>query len=242
MVDYDIDGDIDLFIGSGPASGSPARDFIYRNFRQEYSVPFYLDRIDTGIIGTDLVDGQNWNWIDYDNDGDLDAFLTNYSQNVLNRLYRCDDPHYYVKMTAAQVGTIVSDPGFYLSNTWGDFDNDGDIDCFLTRDASQTSRYYTNNGNGTYKIDTIAFTQPPVQYTSFVVMIMTHLDLCIRNQQFKRALQNETQNGNKWIIYGVFSGPTTIFPIICPGNYCKNKGNNNSIPVWQLEKQCTKQL
>jgi hypothetical protein len=59
-------------------------------------------------------------------------------------------------MTAAQVGTIVTDAGLWLTNTWGDFDNDGDLDCYLTTDAGQ-NRYYSNNGQGFFtRIDTLA--------------------------------------------------------------------------------------
>lgn len=240
--DYDMDGDIDLFIGSGPASGIPARDFIFRNFRNEYSQPFYLQRIDTGIIGTDLVDGQNWNWIDYDNDGDLDAFLTNYSTNVLNRLYRCEGPHYYVKMTAAQVGTIVSDPGSYLANLWTDFDNDGDLDCFLTRD-SQTPLYYTNNGNGTFtRKDSLAFS-----FTGGSTYGATAGDydndgdvdlFVLGNVNTKGLYRNDIPATNKWINIkctgsapaGNFSNRSAIGTII------RLKANINGNPVWQIRE------
>ncbi len=144
--DYDQDGDMDLFIGSGPG-GSTSTDFLYKNLLIETGIPD-LVRLLTVPLATDQVDGQVWNWIDYDNDGDLDAFLTNYS-TVPNNLYRNNNGT-YERMTAAQVGTIVSDPGSYLANLWGDFDNDGDLDCFVTRDVPQQSRYYNNNGNGTF--------------------------------------------------------------------------------------------
>ncbi|HEY3251491.1 MAG TPA: FG-GAP-like repeat-containing protein [Ignavibacteria bacterium] len=241
--DYDMDGDIDLFIGSGPATGNPARDFLYRNFRHEYSIPFYLQRIDTGIIGTDLVDGQNWNWIDYDNDGDLDAFLTNYSQNVLNRLYRCDGPYYYVKMTAVQAGTIVSDPGSYLANTWGDFDNDGDLDCFLTRDGGQTSRYYTNNNNGTFtRIDTLAVCQPPG--TTYGASSGDYdndgdLDLFVAGTTNSKGLyRNVSNNNNKWVnIKCVGSGPNNNFSNKSAlGTVLRVKAIINGNPVWQIRE------
>lgn len=240
--DYDMDGDIDLFIGSGPANNNPARDYLFRNFLTEFNTP-YLQRIDTGIIGTDLVDGQNWNWIDYDNDGDLDAFLTNYSQNVNNNLYRCDGLRYYVKTTQAEVGTIVSDPGRYLSNLWGDFDNDGDLDCFVTRDGSQSSYYYNNNGNGTFtRIDTLAIvtgTGPGYGATAGDYDNDGDLDLFVAgNTNSKGLYRNDTQNGNKWVnIRCVGGGPAEgLSNLSALGTIVRAKATINNNPTWQIRE------
>ena len=241
--DYDQDGDIDLFIGTGPADNIGSRDYLFRNLLKELNTPYYFNRIDTGIIGTDIVDGQNWNWIDYDNDGDFDAFLTNYSQNILNRLYRCEGPRYYVRMTQAQVGTIVTDPGAYLANNWGDFDNDGDLDCFLTRDAGQTNRYYSNNGNGTFtRIDTMAIT--PGLGTNYGASIGDYdsdgrLDLFVAGTTASKGLyHNETPNGNKWVnIRCIGSGPNNNFSNKSAlGTIVKTKATINSNPVWQIRE------
>ncbi len=145
--DFDLDGDVDLFIGSGPVSVA-ARDFLYRNQLTETGNAVFV-RINDDPIGTDLVDGQVWNWIDYDNDGDLDAYLTNYSggtpRGLQNNLYHNDGGTY----TRITTGSIVSEIGQSLANTWGDFDNDGDLDVFVTNDNAN-SRYYRNNGDGTF--------------------------------------------------------------------------------------------
>ena len=145
--DFDSDGDMDLFIASGPA-GTLARDYLFYNRIIETGAP-YFERINSGILGTDLVDGQVWNWIDYDNDGDMDAYLTNYTATVPNNLYRNEGSQVFIKTTEQQVGTIVSDIGKGLTNVWGDFDNDGDLDCIVTNDNAET-KYYTNNNDGTF--------------------------------------------------------------------------------------------
>ncbi len=146
--DYDLDGDSDLFIGSGPVNNKE-RDYLYKNLLTESGIPEFV-RIEDSPIGTDVLDGQVWNWIDYDNDGDLDAYVTNYSggsnNGMQNNLYRNDGDQILTKITT---GSIVEDVGFSLSNVWGDFDNDGDLDVFVTNEFP-TNKYYSNNGDGTF--------------------------------------------------------------------------------------------
>ena len=239
--DYDQDGDIDLFIGTGPANNIGGKDYLFRNYLKEQNVPYYYNRIDTGIIGNDIVDGQNWNWIDIDNDGDLDACLTNYSTNILNRIYRCEAPRYYVKMTSAQVGTIVSDAGNWLGNTWGDFDNDGDIDCFITNDAG-FSRYYSNNGSGFFtRIDTLAININGQTYgaASSDYDNDGDLDLFIAGTTATKGLfRNETNNNNKWInLHCIGSGPTPgMTNKSALGTIVKIKAVINGVPKWQIRE------
>jgi hypothetical protein len=149
--DYDLDGDLDHFIGSGPANGTPVPDNLYRNRLKESGTATF-ERITDAPIATDLQDGQIWNWIDYDNDGDFDAYLTNWGgantpPGTTNRLYRNDGGTF----TAVTSGPLVTDIGVSLSSVWGDFDNDGDLDCYVTTDATTLPAfYYQNNGDGTF--------------------------------------------------------------------------------------------
>lgn len=143
--DYDNDGDVDLFIGSGRVNGSLSRDYLFDNNHFPGTGPLF-SRNNSMPLGTDLHDGQIWNWIDFDNDGDLDAFLTNYSGTTpttgyQNEMYRNDNGT-FVQLTVADVGPIVTDLGHSLSNTWGDFDNDGDIDCIVTNENMEGNVYY----------------------------------------------------------------------------------------------------
>ncbi len=220
--DYDLDGDLDLFIGSGPATGVLAPDFLFQNHLKEKNKAFFT-RILSNPIGTDLLDGQVWNWIDYDNDGDLDGFITNYNYPTPNNLYRNDNGT-FVKMTAAQVGTIVSDKGLFLSNTWGDFDNDGDLDCLTSRDNGQGSApgnciYYVNNGDGTFSSqpNSVLFTQ-----TNFASCVTYgdydrdgDLDIYATsgNKSFGGLFKNDLANGNAWVNFhctGVASNRAAI--------------------------------
>ena len=150
--DYDADGDFDLFVGSGPADGSQAPDYLYKNLLTE-SGEATFERIN-GLPLAKNADGQVWNWIDYDNDGDLDAFRTNYSGGVAGGLrddfFRNDDGT-FVPVTT---GLLVTLSGQSLANVWGDYDNDGFIDVFVVEDGFPTgaaNRLFRNDGNGGFE-------------------------------------------------------------------------------------------
>lgn len=145
--DFDQDGDIDLFIASGPANGTGQSDYLYRNMLVETgSVDFV--RIDDLVIGTDLQDGQVWNLIDYDNDGDYDAFVTNYG-GAIDHFYRNDGGTYI------SISNALTLPGQHLANSWADTDNDGDLDVVVTGEAGTT---FFRNDNGTFNNMSTAFT------------------------------------------------------------------------------------
>ncbi|TPW17351.1 MAG: ASPIC/UnbV domain-containing protein, partial [bacterium] len=148
--DFDLDGDPDLSIGAGPVNGSFDVDYLYRNLSREGGTPL-LSRLLLAPPATDTRDGQVWNWVDIDNDGDLDLFITNYGafSPLVNDLYR-NNAGSYVKQTEAQAGAIVTEPTRSLASIWGDFDNDGDLDAVVTNDAGTGNRYYRNDGTGIF--------------------------------------------------------------------------------------------
>ncbi len=145
--DYDLDGDLDFFIGSGPAVVQTGLDDLYKNLLKETGVPGF-ERILQAPIATDLGDGQMWNWIDIDNDRDLDAYRTNWGgQSFLivrrNDLY-LNNGGTFVALSGEP---IVDDMDGSLSSIWQDYDNDGDIDCYVVN--SGPNKYYRNVG-GTF--------------------------------------------------------------------------------------------
>ncbi len=138
--DYDLDGDMDLFVASGPG-GSAGPDFCYKNLKMETGMDS-LQPMTSELFTTQLQDGQCYNFIDFDNDGDLDLCLTNYG-GAPTRFYVNNSGTYALQTTpfTAQVHN--------LANDWGDFDNDGDLDVMITNDQVAT-KYYKNNGDGTF--------------------------------------------------------------------------------------------
>ena len=146
--DFDLDGDLDLFIGTGPAVAVGAPDNLYRNMFTETGAAGFT-RITTPPIATDTNDGQAWTWIDYDNDRDLDAFVTNWGGGNPalrpNRLYRNDNGT-FTRITGQP---LVTDADQSLSGVWGDYDNDGDLDVVVANSGSPNS-YYQNLGGGAF--------------------------------------------------------------------------------------------
>ena len=89
-------------------------------------------------------------WGDCDNDGDLDLFVANGGDtpNQNNLLYRNNGDGTFTKITA---GEIVNDGGWSQGSSWGDYDNDGDLDLFVANSyGSQNNFLYRNNGDGTF--------------------------------------------------------------------------------------------
>ncbi|NNE09237.1 MAG: hypothetical protein HKN20_11805, partial [Gemmatimonadetes bacterium] len=230
--DYDQDLDMDLFIAAGPASGNLEPDYLYRNDAGT------LNRIFTDPIATDTADGQTWNWIDYDNDGDLDAYLTNYNSATPGYLYR-NDAGTYARMTAATAGPIVSNTGLALSNHWHDYDNDGDVDCIITYDGIKSAEYYSNDGDGSFtKLLTTGATGQPGPNAGVAAADYDgdgDLDLFLNGSAASKALfRNDTANGNAWIIIEcVGAGGPGGSNLSALGTAVYTKANIGGGDVWQ---------
>jgi hypothetical protein len=103
-----------------------------------------------GIVGdalvTDTGEAISGSWGDYDNDGDLDVFLSKLSgQN--NSLFRNNGNGSFTKIT---MGSIVNDSGDSYGAAWADFDNDGDLDLFVPNGTNQNNFVYRNDGSGAF--------------------------------------------------------------------------------------------
>ena len=139
--DYNNDGYLDLFVANEARQGN----YLYRN---DGPPNFTFTKIIEGEIVKDIATSRSCSWADYDNDGDLDLFVAN-RKGGNNFLYRNDGPPMYT-FTKIKDGEIVNDGGEALSGSWGDYDNDGDLDLFVAKGA-QRNFLYANNGNGTFR-------------------------------------------------------------------------------------------
>lgn len=130
----DIDGDWkqDLFI----ANESGSTNYMYKNNGNGYFTKI------TGVSPT-TSGGVSWSssWGDYDNDGDFDLFVAN-NNNQKNFLFRNDGNFTFTRITN---DPIVNENGYYASSGWGDYDNDGDLDMFVTQAYGPANIYLKNH-------------------------------------------------------------------------------------------------
>ena len=123
--DYDNDGLLDLYVTRSGGTTATNKNLLFHN---EGGNAF--TKVLTGTPVTDAFISRSVNWTDIDSDGDLDLFVTN--ENDQNEsLYRNDGAGVFTKLTN---GPLLNDGGKTMSSSWGDYDNDGDLDVFLAND------------------------------------------------------------------------------------------------------------
>lgn len=134
--DFDQDGNIDILITGKDASLSPV-SFVYRN-NGDNTFSF----ANAGLVGTALGPA---NWIDFDNDGDLDIMLSGQNAGCGNASTRL-----YVNNGVGDFSEFPAGLSYVerAASAWGDFDNDGDSDLVLTGiSGSHTTKLYSNDLN-----------------------------------------------------------------------------------------------
>lgn len=87
------------------------------------------------------------NWLDFDNDGDKDLFIT--SDTDGNMLLEQTGNFDFQDITLAS--GISTSNMFTYGSSWGDINNDGFLDLFISNRTNTTPNIlYKNNGNGTF--------------------------------------------------------------------------------------------
>ncbi len=233
-IDYDLDGDTDLFIASGPA-GTAAPDYIYRNMWVETGTPG-LERIDDIPFATDPQDGQCYNVTDYDLDGDLDMYVTNYN-GAPNRFYENQNG------TFSSISNNLTFNGPMLGNCWGDFDNDGDEDVLITGDNIPAAGYYENQ-SGTFVKTSNPFDPTFIGANISGLTIGDYdedgdLDFFANGGAGRRALyKNDLSNANHWVQFDL----TGVMPSnrAALGTTIALKTTINGSEIW-LQRQVSAQ-
>lgn len=161
--DFNNDGFIDIYLANYELPVEPlgqgTQDRLYMNVDGKEFVDVATDvGMDEGAFPKC---GRGANFVDFDNDGDLDLFVSN---------YRLDPNFLYVnqgdgtfKELAQKYGVqgVKKSPAYYghtIGSVFSDFDNDGDFDLFSANlahpwfiDVSDMSMLFENEGASEYK-------------------------------------------------------------------------------------------
>lgn len=146
FADYDNDGFRDVFIGNWGSE-----NLLFRaNGDGTFSDVTSFMGVDGGSAQTSAAC-----WLDYDNDGWLDLYVTNYDlaaggrPDYRNVLYHNNEGVNFSDVTTA-AGVADSADRAPLAVIAFDFDNDLDNDIFIANDRFQRQTLFRNNGNGTF--------------------------------------------------------------------------------------------
>lgn len=165
--DFDNDGFDDLFVAG------VNRNSLFRNLGNGR----FADITDkAGVAGVDAVYGKMWaisaGWFDYDNDGRLDLFVSNYVawdpvaeaactppdqryychpnsyRGLPNQLFRNNGDGTFTDVSAP--AGIARHIGKGMGVAFADYDNDGYTDVFVANDSVR-SFLFRNRGDGTFQ-------------------------------------------------------------------------------------------
>ncbi|MEO1032534.1 MAG: FG-GAP-like repeat-containing protein [Bacteroidota bacterium] len=141
-VDYDNDGDKDLFVVSDTSNGS-------RLYKRDANDVFTNVTVDAGLP-TDNLETHSVSWGDIDNDGCLELYMSNRTENspIINYLFKnnCDGTFTDITFTSG----VVSGAALTYCSGFFDFNNDGWQDLFVSNDKTFPNYLYKNNGDGTF--------------------------------------------------------------------------------------------
>ena len=126
LADLDGDGDLDAYLvqsgwnlAAGPPPNAPANRLFINRGDGHFESAKEMGQAGDRVYGMGVAAG------DYDNDGDIDLYVTNLGPNVL---LRNDGTGRFEDQTAA---AGVGDPGWGTAATFADLDRDGDLDLFV---------------------------------------------------------------------------------------------------------------
>ena len=167
--DYDGDGDLDIYLVNGAIQTDSGQDQTPRNvlYRNNGDDTF-TDVTEAARVGSRAY-GVGATVADYDNDGDLDLYVTNFGED---QLYRNNGNGTFTDVTTH---ANVNNPNWGTSCAFADVDNDGHLDLYVANYATYAPKddirceergvhvycgphaypaahdtFYKNNGDGTF--------------------------------------------------------------------------------------------
>jgi enediyne biosynthesis protein E4 len=134
LIDYDGDGDLDLFTSE---EGMNSR--LYRNEGH-----WEFTNVTESVLQNRLPAGWNGAWGDFDNDGDLDLYFMGWTSSERFLINNGDGT--FADWTGYPKALMNVSAGM---PSWGDFDNDGLLDLLITQ-AGSHCRLFRNTGDGDF--------------------------------------------------------------------------------------------
>ncbi|MCZ7636425.1 MAG: CRTAC1 family protein [Verrucomicrobia bacterium] len=141
--DYDLDGWLDLYIGSGEYSVAATRPVLWHN----EGGGVFVEVRNSPAVTSPFADTMAATWTDYDGDGDPDLFVTDHTLQQV-ALYRNSG---HGDLTRTSAGSLTSDRFTALVPAFADYDNDGDLDVLVSGYTGST-RLYGNTGDGQFAL------------------------------------------------------------------------------------------
>ncbi len=219
---YDLDEDVDLLLANDFGAWSGYANVLYNN---QFPVDSFENRsalagFNRAMYGMGIAAG------DYDEDGDLDYYLTNIGRNSL---YKNNNDGTFVDVaTAAAVDNKWSVPDSLRKTSWGcnflDFDNDTHLDLFVANGYVESflppttildsNKLFKNTGLGYFTdvSDSSGLVAPTSNRGAAVFdydhdgdmdIIVNHCRLQTLNNsfvpQYLFLYQNNNQNNNNWL-------------------------------------------
>jgi hypothetical protein len=132
--DYDGDGFVDLL------GGATQTEHVTKVFRNMGGTRFVDVAASLGLTIPGRSARQT-NWVDYDNDGDLDVYAAD--RQGKNKLFR-NDGGTFTQVFADGAPTIFRST---VGACWFDMDGDGDLDLFLADQSGAADAMFRNDGN-----------------------------------------------------------------------------------------------
>jgi hypothetical protein len=164
QADFDNDGDLDVFIMRGAwldEDGQHPNSLL----RNDGDLKFTDVTFDSGV-GEFAFPTKSAAWADFDNDGDLDLYVANETDDVIApcQLFRNEGNGKFVDI-AKQAG--VADQVFSMGAVWGDYNADRFPDLFLSLRGD--NKLYRNNRDGTFTdvAEELAITDPPSSFATW---------------------------------------------------------------------------
>jgi hypothetical protein len=143
--DYDNDGWLDFYA----TAGIGREDILWHNNADgtfenvTYSAGNVLDNLPSVSAG----------WGDYDADGFVDLYVANYERDyvgMMDILWHNNGDGTFSNVTVTAGIDDYTDPRHGRGVAWGDYDNDGDLDIYISNYRLVPNYLWENNGDGTF--------------------------------------------------------------------------------------------